>query len=414
MNRFENGFDSYQKAIAGLEKRSENEFELKAAVMNFHHAIEVLFKHILCSKSKCLIYRDVDSWTNTAFSKKIGQNARQGEHADYTINFDETVKRVMVVYEEPIDSYVYNGFLNLSELRNALTHDEVELKIEAVEQIVVTLTQIVTAILQKHLTGAEKEKFDVFVASEPYQQTLQNLIGYNLAWRVTTISNLLELYLNRDYESLSNAEIRHLESTLSLLNVVAKKEDIFCNIDDNYYLTYISYLKQEICDLLIGHFDFIKENEEIILVIRRTDVIKNIVQEHLLNAAQYVWELLDGVSFETEETVHELLDHNSFLNNHDGSVKSFSQISLQPLGERSQPAIEASSRMASKCFIFMYFLLPHCVPATWRSRAQTSMRAELPSGKQPTTRVRRRISLFSRSMTLLVRMRVQCSLGKSQ
>lgn len=317
MNRFENGFDSYQKAIAGLEKRSENEFELKAAVMNFHHAIEVLFKHILCSKSKCLIYRDVDSWTNTAFSKKIGQNARQGEHADYTINFDETVKRVMVVYEEPIDSYVYNGFLNLSKLRNALTHDEVELKIEAVEQIVVTLTQIVTAILQKHLTGAEKEKFDVFVASEPYQQTLQNLIGYNLAWRVTTISNLLELYSNQDYESLSNAEIRHLESTLSILNVVAKREDIFCNIDDDYYLTYISYLKQEICDLLIGHLDFIKGNEEIKFVIRRTDVIKNIVQEYLVNAAQYVWELLDWVSFETEETVHELLDHNSFLNNHD-------------------------------------------------------------------------------------------------
>ena len=40
--------------------------------------------------------------------------------------------------------------------------------------------------------------------------------------------------------------------------------------------------------------------------------------------------------------------------------------------------------------MFMYFLLPHWVPATWRSRAQTSMRAELPSGKLPTTRVRRR------------------------
>ena len=37
-----------------------------------------------------------------------------------------------------------------------------------------------------------------------------------------------------------------------------------------------------------------------------------------------------------------------------------------------------------------------------------------PSGKLPTTRVRRRISRFSRSMTLLVRMRVQCSPGKSQ
>ena len=54
--------------------------------------------------------------------------------------------------------------------------------------------------------------------------------------------------------------------------------------------------------------------------------------------------------------------------------------------ERSQPAMEASSRAASRCFMFMYFLLPHWVPATWRSRAQTSMRAELPSGKLPTTR----------------------------
>ena len=44
----------------------------------------------------------------------------------------------------------------------------------------------------------------------------------------------------------------------------------------------------------------------------------------------------------------------------------------------------------------------------------TSIRAELPSGNVPTTRVRRRISRFSRSITLLVRMRVQCSLGKSQ
>lgn len=40
--------------------------------------------------------------------------------------------------------------------------------------------------------------------------------------------------------------------------------------------------------------------------------------------------------------------------------------------------------MVSKCFTFMHFLFPHWVPATWRSLAQTSMRTELPSGKQPT------------------------------
>ena len=52
---------------------------------------------------------------------------------------------------------------------------------------------------------------------------------------------------------------------------------------------------------------------------------------------------------------------------------------------------------------------PHWVPATWRSLAHTSIKAELPSGNVPTTRVLRRISRFSRSITLLVRIRVQSS-----
>ena len=76
--------------------------------------------------------------------------------------------------------------------------------------------------------------------------------------------------------------------------------------------------------------------------------------------------------------------------------RNFRKMVCRAWHERSQPAMEASSRAASRCFMFMYFLLPHWVPATWRSRAQTSMRAELPSGKLPTTRVRRRISRFSR------------------
>ena len=77
------------------------------------------------------------------------------------------------------------------------------------------------------------------------------------------------------------------------------------------------------------------------------------------------------------------------------------------------PAIRSCS-MASRCFMFIYFLLSHWVPATCHSRAQTSIKAELPSGKAPTTLVLRRISRFIRSITLLVRIFVQCSEGKSQ
>ena len=320
MNRFENGFDSYQKAIVELEKRSENEFKLKAVIINFHHAIEVLFKHILYLKSKHLIYMDMNNWINAVFDRKIGKKNNQKENIDYTISFDETVKRVIVVYDEQIDQYTYNCFLNLNKLRNALTHDEVEIKIESVEQIVVTLTPIVTAILQKHLTGDEKEKFDAFVTSEKYKKILQQLIGNNVAWRITTISNLLELYSNKDYESLSGNEIRHLELTLSILNVMVTKEDMLCNIDDEYYITYISYLKQEICNLLIWYMERINANEDIKSVIKRTNIIEDIVREYLVNATLYIYGLLNNgryISFEKEETIHEILDNNSFVNNND-------------------------------------------------------------------------------------------------
>ena len=320
MNRFENGFDSYQKAILELKKRSENEFKLKAVVINFHHAIEVLFKHILYSKSKLLIYMDMNNWTNVAFDRKIGTKNNQKENTDYTISFDETVKRVIVVYDEQIDQYTYNSFLNLNKLRNALTHDELELKTESVEQIVVTLTPIVTAILQKHLTGNEKKKFDEFVASEKYKTILQQLIGNNVVWRITIISNLLELYSNKDYKDLSGNEIRHLELTLSLLNVMVTKEDMFCNIDNEYYITYVSYLKQEICDLLIYNAEKIKKNEEIQSVIKRTSIIKDILQKYLINGTLYICNFFNNgqyISFENEDKIYEILDNNLFVNNND-------------------------------------------------------------------------------------------------
>ena len=66
---------------------------------------------------------DMNNWTNAAFDRKIGMKNNQKENTDYTISFDETVKRVIVVYDEQIDQYTYNGFLNLNKLRNALTHD---------------------------------------------------------------------------------------------------------------------------------------------------------------------------------------------------------------------------------------------------------------------------------------------------
>jgi hypothetical protein len=55
--------------------------------------------------------------------------------------------------------------------------------------------------------------------------------------------------------------------------------------------------------------------------------------------------------------------------------------------------------------MFRYRLVDQRVPAMWRSLAAAKLMAELPSGKAPTTRVRRRISRMMRSSGLLTGMR---------
>lgn len=52
---------------------------------------------------------------------------------------------------------------------------------------------------------------------------------------------------------------------------------------------------------------------------------------------------------------------------------------------RSVFSLPVNRRRLSRCFMFMYFFEPHWVPATCRSQAHTSINAELPSGKVPTT-----------------------------
>ncbi len=319
MKRFENGFDSYKKAIEELGNRNADEIKLKAVVINFHHAIEVLFKHILCAKSKCLILKDLTSWVKSEFSQKLENKRNKNENSDHTICFDETIKRVFVIYDEKIDQYTYNGFYNLNQLRNALTHDEVELTIETVEQIVVTLAPIVTSLLNKHLVGEEKKEFESFVLSEQYEKVLRGLIGNNLVWRITTISGLLVLYYNKEFDKLSADEIRHLESTLSTLNCLAVREETFCKVDDEYYLTYVSYLKRQICDLLVLNWSDLEENVQVHNVIKRTGIIRDIMQEYLVSAVLYTINLMnnrEGVPLE-EKSVYQFLENNSFANNND-------------------------------------------------------------------------------------------------
>ena len=63
--------------------------------------------------------------------------------------------------------------------------------------------------------------------------------------------------------------------------------------------------------------------------------------------------------------------------------------------------------------MFMYLRVDHWVPAMCRSLAAARFRQDWPSGKAPTTRVRRRISRMMRSSGLLVRILIQWQSGKA-
>lgn len=320
MKRFENGFDSFKKAIYELENRNENEAELKAIIMNFHHAIEVLFKHILYSKETYLIYKNMNDWVNVRFDRKLSKNNNTNKNNEYTITFDEAVRRVMVICEEQIDQFTYNGFINLCKIRNSLTHDEVQLDKHTVEHIIVNLMPIVTSVMKEKLEDDEKKQFDEFIESDKYRKIMQKLIGNNLEWRIVTISNLLKLYSEKNYDSLSESEKKHLEVTLATLNVTAYDEELLCNVDNEYYITYVSYLKQSICDIFIRHLDEIKKNEDVIDLVKKTEILEKIIREYLINATLYVYGLLNNqqyISFQDKESIYERLNRNSFDNNND-------------------------------------------------------------------------------------------------
>lgn len=96
-----------------------------------------------------------------------------------------------------------------------------------------------------------------------------------------------------------------------------------------------------------------------------------------------------------------------------GTVKSFAQISFSHDKMRSASyRIYHIGCVLKILHVHVFLLAPMC-SGNMAEPGANKHSAELLSGKVPPTRVRRRISRFRCSIALLVRIRVQCSNGKS-
>lgn len=339
MNRFDNGFDSFKKAILMLDKRNEDEYALKDIIINFHHSIEVLFKHVLYSKSKCLIYSEMDGWINRNFERRMEAGNVVDEQVYYTIKFDETIRRIIVLLDISIDKYTYEGFRNLNKLRNSLTHDEVKLDKNEVEQIFVSLIAVVTDVLRNNLP--EKERFNEFIDSEDYIKILNKLMKNNVQWRIITIASLLKLYLEKDFDSLKQAQISNILQTLTSLGIYTCEEYGTWEIDGEYYISYMSYLKQEICNLLLRCNKKDLSNQNVLKAIKN-DVIGNVIKDYLKNATLYTCQLISGADnsfFENAMQIDTFLKSNSVDNNNDiyailQCINKIAEVCVVVLGEK--------------------------------------------------------------------------------
>ncbi|MBU5288287.1 hypothetical protein AALJ34_16790 [Paraclostridium bifermentans] len=317
MDRFENGFHSFKKAIIGLTKNSSNEFDLKDIIINFHHSIEVLFKYILHDKNNLYIYKDIDKLIERNLKMKFGIIGKNNCEL-FTINFNDTINRVIAVCEVEIDKYTYNRINNLNKFRNSLTHDELVLIKEEVDQLVISVLPTVIMILRKYLPKENEKEFIEFIDDEEIAEGLNNLYTDNEDWKIITIINLLTAYKSIEYDRISKIDKNHINKMLFLLGCEINEYDIITSVDGSSYSSTFSYLKQEICNEIVFYSKRIKEyknNDKMKELLDKNEVIADICKESILNMSYHLIELMNIDIQNLSGLINDEKNVNSFFEN---------------------------------------------------------------------------------------------------
>ncbi|WP_034439456.1 hypothetical protein [Clostridium ihumii] len=327
MNRFENGFHSFKKAIKGLTKDNINEFDLKEIIINFHHSMEVLFKYILFNKHRLYIYNNIQELIEHKFNVKIGiirKNECKKNTESITINFNNTIKRIIVLCEETIDKYTYNRIENLNKFRNSLIHDELNLIKEEVEQLIISILPTVNMILKKYLPEENQKEFVEFIDDKEIITKLNNLYIDNDKWKIITIVNLLTTYKLNDYDRIDVTGKNHINRMLSLLGCEIREDNMSTTIDGSYYSSAISYLKQEVCNYIMFDSDKMKkyvDDDKMRELIENNPVIADICKEYIYNMICYLTKLMDIEKGELitlikdKKKLKSFFDNRSLINN---------------------------------------------------------------------------------------------------
>lgn len=352
MNRYENGFDSFRRALAALNKTNKDEAVYKEELMCFHHAIEVLYKELLYQKDPKLIIADVQKSYDKAFKQLTNGSEviATGElEIEKTIEFLDAVKRVYVEYQISASINLYKKYEVLNQKRNEIQHNEGALGPET-EQIIIDLLPHVINVLESGLSEEHKQEFIDYINTQKNQ--LSKFFRVNYIGSINSLISLLSTYQGKDYENLNEKNLQELLSASELFGFVAKMDKdeddgdeeraselpglempkdeiydfgdedededekgngpVFVWADEKFFLTVQAFWKQTLCEYIVDkeEFDKYKGKKEFIESFRDNELLINTLGEYAEALALYITELVEGVNLFTgdDEQIQKALD----------------------------------------------------------------------------------------------------------
>jgi len=202
----ENGIDSLKGSYNSLEKLPELqegiEHNVKDAVLNLNHAIEILFKLILKNQQEYLIFTDLDKYMKAKEKMFVTnkQNVLEANPNLRTVTLHEAISRAELLCDIKIPTEFKTAINYINDKRNQITHYEIILTENEVKELIDNLKvcyELSVEFFENKLGNVfallEEARFEITV-QEHYEE-LAEVYG-EMAYEDAKLDALMEAYEN--------------------------------------------------------------------------------------------------------------------------------------------------------------------------------------------------------------------------
>ncbi|TWL39530.1 hypothetical protein P5637_07190 [Bacillus paralicheniformis] len=170
-----NGIDSLKAAYNSLEDidylLEGVEHRVKDAILSLNHANEILFKLLLKQRSECLVFVDIKAYMNAKeeMRSKGKGNVFEVRPSLQTIGISEAIKRLELLCDIEVCSYLKKSLDYLKRKRNQIMHYEIDLNEGEFNALIIKLTECYENTIRffsQHIDGlsnlVEDARFELY------------------------------------------------------------------------------------------------------------------------------------------------------------------------------------------------------------------------------------------------------------